>query len=96
MKTFIFKRLIMRIKMQIQCDDLSNYNQWNIDIFDAKREQRVSTTTSFQFEIFQIFQISRHTHFVFCIWISDWWESMLSMRLIEMFRKLVLDRTDPY
>ncbi len=27
MKTFIFKRLIMRIKMQIQCDDLSNYNQ---------------------------------------------------------------------
>ncbi len=96
MKALIFKRLIMRIKLQIQCECLSNYDQWNIDISDAKQRQRVSTTTSFQFEIFQIFQISRHIHLVFCIWISDWWESLLSMRLVEMFRELVLDRAGPY
>ncbi len=93
MKTFIFKRLIMKIKLQIQCECLSSYDQWDTDIFDAKREQRVSTTTSFQFEIFRI---SWHTHFVFCIWISDWWKSLLSMRLVERIRKLVLDRAGSY
>jgi hypothetical protein len=38
MKAFIFKRLIMRIKLQIQCVCLSSYDQWNIDTSDAKRE----------------------------------------------------------
>jgi flagellar biosynthesis GTPase FlhF len=38
MKALIFKRLIMRIKLQIQCECLSNYDQWNIDIFDVKRK----------------------------------------------------------
>jgi hypothetical protein len=41
-------------------------------------------------------KISRSQNDVFCIRSSDWWEPMLSMRLVGMFRKLVLDRTGSY
>jgi hypothetical protein len=82
--------------MRTKCKYNANVYQITINeilYFWYKMKTAISTTTSFQFEIFQI---SRHIHFVFCIWISNWWESMLNMRLVKMFRKLMLNRADFY
>jgi hypothetical protein len=45
---------------------------------------------------FSSVEISRPQNGVFCIRSSGWWEPMLSMGLVGVFRELVLGRAGPY